>query len=710
MPSKDVWLSCGLVETAGIRSTKIHYLLTIGILFSVIIAGCGKDKKPTSPGGSDWKLGQATTYTVDSPGRATIADSVTGQQFLFPEGGHGTLQIAPIISGPAAPYAGSGFSVSFDHDVPVAVVVDPGGSDIVMVMGYGTAPGAYDDIPGPGTRWVAMPIVDSLESGLAFQLTLPFTPTAGSSQSAGAPADSINGFSQYWISSIPAGSDEATHMIGLELQSQTFVDGVLDRLSPTRQTAARAEVQGRLRAYYAYDGFFYTGFWWRSLGSMGRIIHPTIHLRLNANAGNVAHETGHYITHVLVGDDVWSTLEGQAPLWDTGHGIRDDVGRNMLLEDYAYFSEWLTVGTVKSYDLQDPHVIFGGMSPLTSDYPGIEGFAAVLLASLKRTTPTVRSLIGGQSTDVPVIGLSDAQVYDIIAGGATGIEALRERIATAAGSQADKLPAIFQRSGWRYSVKGRLITPEGQPLPGATVSSVSLVGDRVYRGGSSSVPSGSDGRFTIVGEVFPGTSNIRVWNGQDSIDVPITIAWSKPTNVTVDLGDLRVARRVDLAPLRRCGISVVVTNAYFDNPFGGYKTSGGTNAMVAGSFSGNQFTGSLDMIDFLTHRVAQLTATVDPQSGEVLTLVLTESSSGDGWSATTSLSVNNINMVRYDSVDSLIQMECSISGEDACSHISQYTSSDTDSNRREDMTSYDCIPDSSHALESYVTVYFSNER
>ncbi len=688
----------GLVQAASVSIWLV--------LFSVLV-GCGDDKKPNTPG-TDWSLGDATTYTVESSDEITVSDSVTGKSFLFPEGGHGLLKVRPIISGPEAPHEGSGFNVAFDEEVPVALIVDPTGSDQVIVMGYGTAPGLYDDIPGPSERWIAMPCVDTLESGLAFQLTLPFTGTA----KIAAPN---SGFSNYWISSIPAGSDDATHRVGRELQSREFIDNILDRLTPSRETAARAEVDGRLNPNYAWDGFLYSGFWWRSLGSMGRIVRPTIHLRLTADAGNVAHETGHYLTHVLVGDDVYSTLEGQAPLWDNGHGIRDDVGREMLVEDYAYFMEWLSVGSVKSYNLLDPYVIFGGISSLTRDFPGTEGFAAVALASLTRTDPTTRNLINGNADDVPVIAMSEEDVFEIIAQGATGIEDLQARITTAVGPDADKLPAMFQRIGWRHSVKGRLLTPEGQPVVGATVSSVSLVGDHVYRGGSSSIATGSDGKFMITGEVFPGDSYIRVWDGEDSTDVPITIPWSQVTNQTYDLGNLEVHHSVDLAPLKLCRIDLF-TSVITSGHYGSYEAYNGPDLpWLSGSFTGGHFTGGLDTTYDDHHHVYTINAEVEVQSGKLLWVYLTKSRTDISGSSdhveSLHLRLHDIDMTSYNVYPGYYtHMECSAFEEASCNHISEYTWSDATTIEGElrttTLTGYNCQPDHANGYVSNARVYF----
>lgn len=703
----SVW---GLAKFAGVA---------LGALACLVLADCGDDKKPNTPG-TDWELGDATTYTVESTEEIVVTDSVTNQRFLFPEGAHGSLAVRSIISGPDAPYDGVGFDVSFDESSPVSLILDPTGSDQVILLGYGTAPGAYDDIPGPFERWVAMPCIDTLESGLAFQLTLPFQ-TSGRVWAGAVRTAAGEGYSKYWISSIPAGSNDATRRVGLELQSKSYVDDVLNQLSATRQTAARAEFEGRLSPHYAWDGFLYSGFWWRSLGSLGRIVRPTIHLTLAANAGNVAHETGHYFTHVLVGDDTWSTLEGQAPLWDNGHGIRDVVGREMMLEDYAYFFEWLTAGSVKSYDLQDPYVIFGGVSPLTTDLPGVEGFTAVALANLTRTTPSVRNLLNGNPDDAPVIGMTNGQAFDIVAQGATGVESLREKITAAAGADAIKLPAMFQRIGWRYSVKGRLLTPEGQPIVGATVSSVSVVGDHVYRGGSSSVPSASDGRFTIMGEVFPGDSKIRVKNGNDSVDVPITIDWSKPTNATVDLGDLRVDRALDLTVLTSCSITFATDATFDNNGYTEYRHNGvelpwaneGFPNRLAGNFTGGTFTAESDQTHGDLRLIVNLVATVDTVSGDLLTLDVTQTRmyedeySGD-WSETYELSVTGIPFVSYSAYPPNILMQCSIVGEETCSHFTKYTWSGSNPNYVASMTDYDCVPDPPDMSGSYFTIYFHN--
>jgi hypothetical protein len=682
-----------------------------GLFLLVGAAGCGQRERlsgPADPGG-DWTLGPATGYPVAGDAGASVADSLTGHTFRFPDGGSGTLQVSRILDGPSPPEPGQGFSVSFDREASLQIVVDIPGSAAVTVFGYGTAPGAYDDLPGPGVRWVALPQVDSLAEGRVFQLTLPFGTVASGKRR---PIASTGGFSNYWISSIPAGSDEATQRLHIDLQIASVIDGAIALMPPALAASAREEIDGRLRRHTEWDGFFYSGFWWRSLGSLGRLAHPTIHLRLHANAGNVAHETGHYLTHAIVGDDTWSILEGQAPLWDTGHGIRDDVGRDVLVEDYAYVTEWIAIGSVKGYDLHDPYVIFSGRTPLASDFPGIEGFSAVLLAALTRTTPSMRDLIGGRLTDVPVIGLDKGDLYGIIARRAVTTEGLRAEIEAAAGPQADKLPAIFQRSGWRHSVRGRLLDASGAPLAGAFVHSVSLVGDRVYRGGDSSIPTDASGRFQILGGVFPGPSAIRAATAGDSIDVPITIPWAQPTNETYDVGELTVRRNLPLDRMRYCTVDLFTNATYESNSGENSWYDGQEFNAIAGSFTGGRFTGGRDTTDTNGYRtVIAVDATVDPATGEVLTLALTKTlDAPDGWTETRSLALEHVTMLSIWETPPQLTMQCAVDGEATCSKIADYTWSGSGPDSWMTMTGYDCLPDHSSGYISSLDVYFHRTR
>ena len=525
----------------------MRFLLALAlVLFGTACAD--RDRLDPPDGGQvGWELGPAVEHPAPGTPEAVVADSASGAQFRFPAGGSGTLKVASIVAGPAPPRPGFGVSVEYAGDEEVQLLVETPDAGRVYVYGHGFMAGAANE-PAAGSRWVSVPQVDTLGGRVAYLLTMPFADVAGGARKGRAgmatapplalPAATTGGFSKYWISSIPAGASVIDTMLNIELQASRYLDDQLGALTPARRGVAEAEARGRLSAHYTFDGFYYQGFWLRSLGSHGRLVHPTLHYRTNANAGNIAHELGHYFTHVLVGDDTWSTLEGQAPLWDTGHGPRDVIGRGTVLEEYAYLVEYHLIGNVKGYDLFDPYVIFGGLTPLATDFPGIEGFGAVMLANLARPEPEMRDLITGRLVPAPVVHLPWSEIYEILARGATDIDALRGDIETRLGTDAVQLPALLQRCGWRYSIGGRYVDVRGAGVPGVTTTAVSRVDGKTYEGGTTSLATGSDGSFSVVGGVFGGASELRAVKGPDTSFVAIQIDWSEPTSTRQNLGDL----------------------------------------------------------------------------------------------------------------------------------------------------------------------------
>ncbi len=582
---------------------------SLAVLLLLLGASCA-DRDRLGPVPDDnpvqWELGPVAEHPVPGTPGAIVTDAASGTEFRFPEGGDNTLRVAPIVSGPTPPYAGQGISVEYDGDEEVQLLVDAAGAGRVLVFGHGAVRGAINE-PAGEPRWVSVPEVDTLGGKIACLLTMPY----GSSAAAPGPAPAARGgaavlslqatppggFNKYWISSIPAGASVIDTMLNIELQASSYLDDLLAALTPARRTPAQREARGRLSAHYTFDGFYYQGFWMRSLGSHGRMVHPTLHYRTSANAGNVAHELGHHFTHILVGDDTWSTLEGQAPVWDTGHGIRDVLGRGIVLEEYAYLVEFHLVGSVKSYDLYDPYVIFSGMRPADTDFPGVEGFGAVMLANLGRSAGAMRDLVTGQFVPAPVVNLSWGEIYEIVAEGATDINTLRARIEARLGGQATKLPALLQRCGWRYAIQGRYVDATGAGVPGVTTTAVSRPGPVVYQGGFSSLESAGDGKFAVTGGVFGGASELRAIKGPDTAYVAIQIDWDQPTSTRQDLGNLVVNFPpviADLSPGSGApGTAVTIQGRNFGPAQGGGSVSFNGTAASVSSWSDAAITASV---------------------------------------------------------------------------------------------------------------------
>lgn len=502
-------------------------LAVSGIL---LVSGCG------GRGKEDFILENPTTTTISAGDKEV---EVIGYTFRFPEGGSGTLTVSKIVSGPKAPFPGEGLYVDYDGSDPMELVFHST-DDYLMVMGYGKVQGMFDDKIGNRERWFTLPWEELPDGRIAFDLTAVGVPQE--SGPAKAPAQKQQKeyriIRHFWISKLPSASNEAEKRVLLGLQAYDYSQEFLNALSPERRSNVEARIRERPLTI-EHDGNYYQGFWWRSLGRWGRIFRPTVHVTLDGFS--LAHELGHYFTHLLVGDDVQSTLEGQASLFGE-HGIREVVGRDVVLEEYAYFVEFFLKGTGGQYDLHRPYDMFRGLNPKTTDFPSLEGFGAAMLASLNRTSQTIKDITTGNLVDVPVIGLDYRRIFDIIAQGATDINQLRQNIMAALSTEeAEKFAILMGRMGWRYHGKGRLLDSNGNPLSGVTVEPLGKVGNKEYPTGLKATTD-SKGGFTLD-FIFPGKSYLRITQGRQVTDVPISVDWDLPTNKPVDLGDISITQK-----------------------------------------------------------------------------------------------------------------------------------------------------------------------
>ncbi len=524
------------------RFQKLAPILIAGILILLFI-GCPEKSTPPDDGTS-WDIGAITNYTVSGGTGYEFAEAITGGTFIFPEGADGELSVAVINSGPTPPLSGSMFWIEYDGDEPVQLLLPMGDNDYLYLHGFGSSNGSFDDGIDADERWHALPIVNSAGGNIVFHLSMPFE------TSRFRPMRSrYRGFTHYQIAAIPSGSSRADTIAAAHAQALDLINHVLDSLPTAIQATARAEVhgsgtwEGRLKPRFYTDGNYYKGFfYWTSLWPSPS---PMIGLYPFTSGGFVedviAHEVGHYINHVLVGDATYVILEAQAP--SAVHGLGDvHANRSSIIEDYAFFAEYFLTGMVGA--TVDPTYTLSAIktdSPYSIDFPSIEGFGCFLLASLHRTNPVIPSLmVSGTLDSIPVVGASFRDIWGIIARGATDINQLRthvEEYLTGVGKE-DMLPVIGQRIGWRYRGNGTVMTDDGTgnmiPLEGATVVQIANVGGREYRN-SSSTTTDSLGEFWIT-DLFPGTTALRIFWGTDSTEHPLVVNWDTPTTQTLELG------------------------------------------------------------------------------------------------------------------------------------------------------------------------------
>ncbi len=508
------------------------FRIAFAFVLAVLIVGCGGKDGPS------FRLGPPRVLEVD--GLQEVTDPESGLTFTFPEGGVGTLTLREIVSAPDCPAAGGrGYQVEYDGAGELLVRVPVADDEEAACWAWGFLEGSADDGVPRDNRWVPVPGTDLGDGTWSYEWVLPFA-TAGTAAGTGrlssalVPRSGHLGASQYWINSVKPGASEADRRVALDLQAQSDIDAWIDALPAGMQAGVRADV-ARLHPKTYYDGNYYIGFTRHLLRTA---VTPMLGLRLDADENIIAHEVGHYMTHVLAGDQAYLAIENTAP--DANHGVGTWQPGRPLVEDYAYFSQFFLTGGVGAADPTLPRTVLGGLDPRKVDLPGVEGFGTVMLASLVRTAPTTIALLSKAEEPVPVVAAPIGEVLALYAAGAVTVDDLWSHLENfvAARGKAGAVPVMAERAGWSYAATGRVLDEQGQPLEGVEVRNLALVDGTEYdTGKAGQAKTDKEGRFRLT-RVFPGTSVMRLDLPSGPKDVPVTVDPVTPTTQEVDLGDL----------------------------------------------------------------------------------------------------------------------------------------------------------------------------
>ncbi len=486
-----------------------------------------------------------TAPSGDSP--IVVSDGDSGHSFSVPAGESGTIRLAPMdVHYPAPPHDGEGWIIEPEGLSEMKLVLEATGNEDTapIVYAFTDMQGAFSDSIGYGQmRWVALHWEELKDGRSAY--AIPFPDSDGAeTMSVGsevlADQDDMQLPQNYWISRVDPNSALVQQRSMVRLQVDQYVESMLAELDP----ALRSEVETRReesRLRFAYGGNYYTGFNKLRIRGTGRRFRPVLAITSPTNAGALAHETGHYMTHLLAGHDAYDQLERRGgSLFSGQHGIQDDIGRNNLLEDYAYYLESFLIGSGGKAVLDNPRSTFRDLSARTRDFPGIEGFAASMLALLHYEEHTLRDSFN-ISWPIAPLGLTRGAVFAIVAQGRTSVEALRREIEQSLAPERKKaFQVLLHRLGWQYAVEGRIVDGDGAPLAGIEVESVVEVDGQSYFGTFTRVVSDDDGRFWL--DTFGGHSALLLTTGAGgkTDEFPVTIDWSEATDQRIDLGELVV--------------------------------------------------------------------------------------------------------------------------------------------------------------------------
>jgi hypothetical protein len=561
-PAKPGRLTKKSLVIGSVAGVVVLCLILFGVVFFALNATGNKD---------GWSLGPARTYNIPQGRNATVTDEPTGYTFRFPDGGSGSFAVADIKSGPAAPGSGQGFWLNYQGATPIELLVKTTEQGPASVFGFGFVPGAYDG--SNEDRWLPVPHVANQEGdGYSVFELWPMQEHPGTAQHTGVPLayrgygllmslrpapkapNRPIGFDHYWVTGPrTAGLSQRTK---IDFAVKAMIDSFLAALPDPERFNAEERIkgvfkrgyvlidEGRINYSVAGDDNSYQGFAGKESGPMLSLSDQLADDQISPIA---AHELGHYFSHVLMGDKNYNSLEWQSFQWGyRNHGIGIVwPGRTLFLDEPAYFSEWaLGAGTFAPTNPANPWPILavGTKTPTVTDFPSIEGFGALFLISLNRADPQVRLPGLTKSQDAPVVNAPVGEIWAILARGATTVDQLYAHVEDylRTRGQDDMLPAIAQRIGWSYSVKGHIVDKTGARVDGATLENISLAGGKEYSGGYTNTPTGADGSFQIIGGIFPGKSILRVKKDGKVYGANIRVDYRNPTPQTVDLGDVQI--------------------------------------------------------------------------------------------------------------------------------------------------------------------------
>jgi hypothetical protein len=493
--------------------------------------------------------GPPHSISVNTGNSSEVTDPTTGVIFVFPQGGHGMLTTANIITPPYQPGSdGNGFHFQFTGTELVEFKLPQDAAAETQVWTYGLAHGSFDNGPVK-QRWYPWP-ESSVQAGyLLFDVPDESIAAVQASPSAlSAPAATPAPLRDYWIRKITPSSTEGQQKYAFVQQIRLDISAWLSKLSAPLLTAAQAEVNNSFNSTRVYNdpsGGGYIGFARRRI--IGASFSPRITLQFNnAPANIVAHETGHLMNHLLVrarlgdsaGDAMYLRIED---LSKDVHGPGDQFyPRTTTTEEVAYLSQYLVMGTIDQINPFDVSTFINyyasGKMPRTDDFPSLEGFTAILLANLTRPTTTMKDW-EKKSAEAPVYGATWNDLATIVGMGATNpneylANILSER-SPGGGSSGTTLAVNAERIGWSYHGFGT-VTQAGSPVAGAKVKNIMrLSPSEEYVASETTTDAG--GNF-YPPRLFPGWSQIHIEKDSAVTDSGLTIDWATPTFDLIPLG------------------------------------------------------------------------------------------------------------------------------------------------------------------------------
>jgi len=504
--------------------------------------GCGGDSgtepETNNPPADPWSYGQSRSFAVSAGTNVLLSDSTSSSLFRFPDGG-GQLTVRDILAGPTTLPDEGDIEIEYTGTSTVELIMphDPG--DVVYLMGYAPLTGVILEYAEPDSSgWLPLSPRETMSGAtgdtLVFELQLPAK--GGSAK-------------QYKRLVYVKNTPHEILVRQVETNIREAVNDLIDAIPLARQPDVRLRVNGDMSPRFTVPKNRGTWTWKTTpkyipyLGLPG--IFPIYKIVIpDDSLGNVAHEVSHYLHHVLIQEGF------EAFAWNgrSGHALGTTGAFTQLIEDFAYLGEFYLKGHISNANPRWGSTLAGTespRSPKTTDFRDLEGMAVAVFAAHTRDIDWIQDYRGERRT-VPVIAGDVTEkfrdCYEIVAQGTDDTLELVEKMQSVLANKYNRpkaLLAMLEPLGWSHHVKCRFVDAAGEPVANVEARSLCKSGGQSYFLPKRGTPTGNDGRYTLD-QFHPGTSTLRIYQGADSVDVDITIPWSRPTNQEQDLDDIYI--------------------------------------------------------------------------------------------------------------------------------------------------------------------------
>ncbi len=548
-------------------------------------------KTTTAPQSNDFQFGTSKSYVVSGGANTTISDPLSGNIFRFPKGGNGKLTITPITTVPEpGPFEGTSYKIEYTNKIDSLQVVIPHQSDELAALWLWNDPGVSTSEARTTTEiWEPLLSIEDNNSQTVFDIQFDENAAASAKKYSRISDDSM------WFvheSKIKRDSPIRNKLAELHSLAETDIGLILNYLPDNVKKEVQAKMDGELKLRDSEQNqtlftslSFYSPYYNLRDLKLWPVVWP--HFVWVVDKGllgkdsvatymTVAHEVGHYMSHVFLGNQDMFTLNKQSV---TNHDIGMVHPGRPMLEEYAFFSDYtINSRKVKGAALRRVNELINREdSPSTVDWPSKEEYGVTLLAALHE--PFTNDFSGYpqliQDEVLPPLKLPETM---LTLNDLWGILAVTKpltvddllsgiRKALVLKGNEDKLWPILESSGWSYHGHGRVVDENNQGVPFAKLQAVVKVpsqgSDEYFLPYVEKIVADKDGNF-VLERMFPGDANlIRVWKStakaEEFQDFAFPIDPRTLTSIDQTLGDLKLNSKKPTSltiPISHKGVSV----------------------------------------------------------------------------------------------------------------------------------------------------------